>query len=167
MVATPQFTSLKLTDFSDVEFLHLLIDAQDDDGWTDSAHLAAMPELKWLEDIYKYPRNPISSRLVWLWKYGVVEREHKRDPKGNLLYISDDQNRPKWGQRWKLTALGEAMVTGTLTERQKASLDKLEATSMLDVTRWLTDQTREAPNAARKLMEREWRYGLNQNGRVA
>lgn len=158
-------TSLKLQDFSDVEFLHLLMDARSDDGWTDSAHLAEMDGLAFLGDVYKYPRNPISSRLVWLWRYGVVEREHKRDAQGNLLYIKDDQERPKWGQRWKLTALGQAMVSGKLTGRQRAHLEGLEAERMLDVTRWLTEQTREAPLAARRLMEREWRYGINQNGR--
>lgn len=150
--------SLTIEDFSDREFLLVMADVADADGWSDSDHVKdrlGMPS-----------RRHAAIRLSWLARFGAVEREHERDEAGNLRWTKD--GKPMHTQRWRMTPTGEALAAGTLGKRQADSLDKLDETQMLLVTRWLTDRARHANPTVTKLVAREWRYGTSalRNGRV-
>jgi len=149
---------LRVTDFSDREFLALCIEEIDAEGWFDAAAVVAKPELAGLEGV---ERRHVSSRCSWLWRYGVLEREHLWDEHGNPRFIAGDPERPKWGQRWRLTELGERYAGGHLTQRQEGTLARIGDERLMDLTRWLHEQLRDAPEVARNLMLREWRYGTH------
>lgn len=139
--------SLTLLDFSDREFLLIVNDCADGDGWADSEHVAAQLDLK--------SRASASSRLSWLARWGAVEREHARDEKGILRYTST--GKPVHTQRWRLTEAGAALAFGKLKAGQQKSLDKIDDTQLLEVTRWLSNRTRNG-NVTTKLALREWKH---------
>ena len=145
-------SSLRVTDFHDREFLALCIDAMDGDGWWDSAEVVKAPELKGLE------RKHVAQRCSWLWRYGVLEREHLADEHGNLRYVADDPGRPKWGQRWRLTPIGENVLMGAMTKGQRSTVEGMAPERMLELTRLFSQMLRDAPDVARNMMLREWRY---------
>lgn len=148
---------LTIDDLSDREFLLVLDDVADDDGWADSGHIA--------DQLDAAKKQIVSSRLSWLVRWGAVVREHDRDESGNLRYWAD--GKPRYTQRWALTPEGRALAFGSLKTRQRESLDKLDETQMIEVTRWLTTRSRSSSAVASKLIAREWRYGNSnkRNGR--
>ena len=71
-------TSLTIEDMSDREFLHVVLDVAEEDGWSSSDDVRrklGMPK-----------RFHASSRLSWLQRFGAVEREYARDEAGNIRY---------------------------------------------------------------------------------
>jgi hypothetical protein len=150
---------LRLIDFSDREFLALCVEAMDAEGWFSSQDVVEKPELGDLEG--ENPRRHVAVRCSWLWRYGVLEREHLWDEYGNPLFVAGDPERPKWGQRWRMTELGEHYLSGHLTKRQSEALERLGDERMLELTRWLHEHLRGAPDVARTLMLREWRHGTH------
>ena len=152
--------SLTIEDLSDREFLLVVLDVAEADGWADSDHVRLQLDMP--------KRFNASSRLSWLQRFGAVEREHERDEKGNIRYRKD--GKPRYTQRWRVTEIGEALAYGTLGKRQQDQLGKLSDDQMLHVTKWLSDRARGADNpTVTKLVAREWRYGASaqRNGRVA
>lgn len=149
-------TRLRLLDFSDREFLALCVEALDAEGWFNSEDVANKKELSSLDS--KNPVRNVSIRCSWLWRYGVLEREHLWDEHGNPLYVAGDKKRPRWGQRWRLTEIGAALLDGRLLAHQRRTLDKIEGHRLLALTSAFAAQLAEAPEEARNLMLREWRY---------
>lgn len=146
--------SLTILDLSDREFLLILDECGDADGWADSLAIANALDLE--------HRHSASSRLSWLARVGnLAEREHERDEHGNLRYRRS--GKPFYTQRWRLTELGRAYAYGRLKARQRETLERIDDVAMLEVTRFVTDRARRDP-AAKWLMNREWRYGLARNG---
>jgi hypothetical protein len=138
---------LTIDDYSDREFLLVLADVADADGWAESHDIADRLDLA---------RKAIaSSRLSWLRRWGAVEREHERDDNGNLRYHRD--GRAMHTQRWRLTDAGHALAVGSLRKGQESALAKIGDDQLLLVTRWLSERTRAGVSA--KLAQREWRYG--------
>lgn len=148
--------SLTLLDLSDREFLLILDEHGDADGWTDSLEVAQALELK--------HRHSASSRLSWLSRaeHPLVEREHLRDDHGNLRYHRD--GRIRHSQRWRLTDVGHAFAYGHLKAQTRNSLDRLDDVVLLEVTQIVADRARRDPTA-KWLLNRQWRYGINRNGR--
>jgi hypothetical protein len=145
---------LRIEDFSDREFLLILVDVADADGWSDSEHVRERMDLA--------ERRIASSRLSWLRRYGAVEREHARDETGNLRYHRN--GKLMFTQRWRLTKLGEAWAYGRLRKREETALAGMGEEQLPLVTRWLAERTRGETGAA-KLVQREWRYGhAHRNG---
>lgn len=140
--------SLRITDYSDREFLLVVLDQADDEGWTDSMHVANALGFE--------NRRFASSRFSWLARYGAVEREHARDESGNLRWTKD--GKPMHTQRWRLTELGEQVALGKLRRGDQSALDRLTPAQLPLVTRWLAERSRDATGMG-KLVEREWRYG--------
>lgn len=140
--------SLTIDDFSDREFLLIVVDAYDADGWADSQEVADRLDL--------VNRRFASSRLSWLARFGAVEREHRRDATGNLRWRKNGQ--PMWTQRWRLTAAGEALALGRLRKGDETALARLKDDQLLLVTRWLTQRSG-ADGTTAKLVQREWRHG--------
>jgi hypothetical protein len=141
--------SLTLLDLSDREFLLIVEDAYDADGWADSFEVARRCDLK--------ERRSAAIRLSWLWRNGVVEREHKRDESGNIRYHRN--GRVMHSQRWRLTEIGRAYAHGALKARTQQALDKVDDAAMLELTRYVTGRLRTGDPAARWMVNREWRYG--------
>lgn len=142
---------LTIEDMSDREFLLVLDDHADEDGWTDSQTIADALDLA--------ERRVASSRLSWLRRWGAVEREVERDEAGNIRVRRNGQT--FYTQRWRLTDVGAALAHGHLLARQQQSLERLEDAQMLEVTRWVTERARRVNGTAGKLMAREWRYGMS------
>jgi hypothetical protein len=147
---------LRLEDFSDREFLALCLEGGDADGWFSAKEVVKNPLLKNLEG--DTPHRHVANRCSWLWRYGILEREHLRDETGQFRYVKGDPDRPKWGQRWHLTELGEAYLSGALTKRQEGMLEKIEPERMLSMVGWFTGEIEASPDAARNLLLREWRH---------
>jgi hypothetical protein len=140
--------SLRIEEYSDREFLLIVVDAYDGDGWADSEHVAKLLDLK--------GRKIASSRLSWLRRYGAVEREHLADETGNIRYHRNGT--AMHTQRWRLTELGEAVAYGRLRKGDETALSKLGDGQMLLVTRWLSERSHINGDMA-KLVQREWRFG--------
>ena len=140
--------SLRIDDYSDREFLLVLADHLDDDGWAES--------LKVSRALGFENRRLASARLAWLARYGAVEREHARDDAGNIRWHKD--GRPMHTQRWRLTELGAAVAGGRLRKGDETALGRLRDDQLPLVTRWLSERSRGDVGMA-KLVQREWRYG--------
>lgn len=140
--------SLRIDAFSDREFLLVVLDHADADGWADS--LAVSQALGFEE------RKKAAGRLRWLREYGAVEREVEMDATGNIRVWRDGKVRHT--QRWRLTELGEAIAYGRLRKGDETALSRLGEGQLHLVTRWLSERSRGDTGLA-KLIQREWRYG--------
>lgn len=146
---------LTIEDLSDREFLLVVADTTDADGWADSL---AVGQALGFED-----RRKAAQRFRWLFTYGAVEREHERDESGNLRWHKS--GKPMYTQRWRLTELGAAVAHGTLRKSDQSALARLGEAQLPLVTRWLSEHSRGDTGMA-KLVQREWRYGhARRNGR--
>jgi hypothetical protein len=139
---------LRIEDYSDREFLLVLADVAEGDGWADSEQVAMKMDLA--------NRKVASSRLSWLRRYGAVEREHRRDENGNIRYHRN--GKAMHTQRWRLTPVGEAIAFGKLRKGDETALSRIRDDQMILVTRWLTDRAGASTDFG-KLITREWRYG--------
>jgi hypothetical protein len=147
--------TLTLLDLSDREFLLIVEDAYDADGWADSYEVARRCDLT--------ERRSAAVRLSWLARSGVAEREHARDEGGNLRYHRN--GKVMHTQRWRLTDLGHAIAHGSIKAKQQRALDGIEDAALLELTSYVTDRLRHDP-AAQWLAKRQWRYGTeNRTGR--
>jgi hypothetical protein len=140
--------SLTILDFSDREFLLVLVDVADADGWADSLQVANQLDLK--------SRKLASSRLSWLRRYGAVEREHVRDEHGAIRYHRN--GKAMTTQRWRLTELGEQLAYGKLRKGDARALEGMNAGQMLLAARVISERTNDDSGMS-KLVQREWRYG--------
>lgn len=140
--------SLRITDYSDREFLLVVADHLQDDGWAESLDVARALGFE--------NRRFAAQRFAWLARYGAVEREHERDEGGNIRYRKD--GRIRYTQRWRLTPLGEAVAYGQLRKGDETALGRLREDQLPLVTRWLSERSRGDTGMA-KLVQREWRYG--------
>ena len=143
--------SLTIEDYSDREFLLLVPEYADSDGWTDSQAIAEVVGLS-----RRYP----AQRLAWLARFGAVEREHMRDEHNNIRYRRN--GKPMFTQRWRLTDIGDALAHGKLKATQEKLLEGLSDDQMLLVTRAVGSRQRHADNpTVAKLISREWRYATS------
>jgi hypothetical protein len=140
--------SLRITDYSDREFLLVVADHLQDDGWAESLEVSRALGFE--------NRRLAAQRLAWLARYGAVEREHARDEAGNIRWHKD--GRPMHTQRWRLTPLGEQVAHGRLRKGDETALARLGDAQLPLVTRWLSERSRGDSGMA-KLVQREWRYG--------
>jgi hypothetical protein len=63
-------------------------------------------------------------------------------------------------QRWRLTPLGVGVASGTLKTGQRKSLEGLRDDQLIEVTRWLSERTRNgSAGGVSRLALREWRHG--------
>lgn len=139
---------LRLQDLSDREVLLVIIDQADGDGWTDSQTIADALDLR--------ERRIASSRLSWLQRWGVLEREHERDEAGNLRWRRD--GKPVYTQRWRPTGIGQDLASGSLRKAQQTAMTGARDGEMVELVRLLAEHQRQAPLAVRQLMRREYRY---------
>ena len=139
---------LTILDFSDREFLLVLNDVADDQGWSLAADMAAQLDVSNVRNV--------SSRLSWLVRFGAVEREQARDHTGSIRTTRDGKT--VYTQRWRMTEPGRALAFGKIKATQQRTLDNFDDTQLLLVTRWLSERTR-ADGVSARLATREWKYG--------
>jgi hypothetical protein len=147
----PQLERLTVEDLSDREFILIVIDFAQADGWTESLDVA---KALGFED-----RRFAAQRFAWLARYGAMEREYDRDQSGNIRYYRD--GRIRHTQRWRPTDVGRVLAAGHLRKGDQSALDRLRPEHMLELTAWMTDRARGADWTTRKLVERQWRYGTS------
>jgi hypothetical protein len=146
--------SLTILDLSDREVLLVLRDVAEDDGWGYAEAVGLR-----LGIIEEHARRAAAVRLSWMVRYGAVEREHLVDADGRLRYINDDVGRPKYGQRWRLTEIGEAFADGRLKRAQERAVEDASTAQLLLVAQAVAERARHLDSApAAKLIEREWKH---------
>lgn len=146
--------SLNIVDLSDREVLLMLRDVADADGWAYAYDVGER-----LGIVEEHRRRASANRLSWMTRFGAVEREHLQDADGRYRYVNDDPDRPKYGQRWRLTVIGEAIASGKLRAAQERAVEELGEAELVLITRLVAERARGATNAtAAKLVEREWKH---------
>lgn len=137
-------TSLKLTEFEDIEFLARLEDLADEDGYTSTQVLADGLNL----DV-EYPARNVGSRLSWMRRYGVVEKD------------------PERAQFWRLTLVGSELVHGKLTRSQRTMIQRVGPDGTLAMIRAVSQRiVTDRRDEAIHLASRQWRYGLAERKRL-
>ena len=127
--------SLRLVDFLDEEFLALVVDNADYEGWASSKMIA---EAILSEEITT--RN-VGSRLAWMKKYGVVER----DTRPGRTY-----------RHWRLTSAGEALVRARFTKRQTDALHTVSDEQLWRLTAELSDRYEVVDDTTANLVRRRF-----------
>lgn len=143
MAARKNGFHLRMTDMSDREVLGLVEDQADEDGWTEAAAVATA---LWPR-IYNGSANAesqvkaaraVASRLAWMRRYGIVDREEK-------------------SRRWALTREGEHLLNGKLSGAQASAIKSLKGSTLVLAIHEVTE--RPADEMLATLMRRAWRYG--------
>jgi len=140
---------------SDREVLLVLRDLSesDADGWVYAYDVGER-----LGVVEQHRRRAAAQRLSWLKRYGAVEREHEADEHGNLLYVAGDTHRPRWGQRWRLTPVGEDFATGKLRAAQERALESVTDANLALVAQAVAERARHSSATLANLVEREWKH---------
>jgi hypothetical protein len=147
-----ELEGLRLRDLSDREFLLVIRDA----GGVLPLYVTAADISEHLRLTGEHPIRSVSSRLAWMKRIGVVEREYERDRNGNIV---EHNGKPVTLQGWALSTLGFAMAVGKLTKAQEKQFDRLEDGQMLVTVGMLTSRVQRDPVIGR-LMDRAYRSGL-------
>jgi hypothetical protein len=157
MAVAPAVTprSLRVTEFSDRELLHILDDLTkegkaDSDGWVPVELISERCAL----------RHPNPVRCV-VSRFGYMQRSH----------IAVIERKPK-ELAYRLTGFGFSVVSGAkLTVTQRKALENLPDAKLLAVTGVLTQRYRAGGEQVGTLIRREFTYGtmrrLNGNGNGA
>jgi hypothetical protein len=127
---------LKLSDLSDREFLLVIRDA----GAMPGVFVSAQDIADHLRLTGEHPLRSVSSRMSWMRRLGVVERDP--DSKG-----------------WCLSELGLQMAVGKLKKAQEEALERLQDGQMLVTVHWMTRRVQNDPTVGR-MMDRAYRSGL-------
>lgn len=125
--------SLKLADFLDEEFLALLDDLGDHEGWVSSHTIA--------EAIPIEVRN-VGSRLSWMRRYGVVERDTRPG--------SPTRN------EWRLTQVGVQLVNARFTKSQQTTISSVKDEQLWGLARELSVRYERVDSAAANLIRRRF-----------
>lgn len=139
----PKF-SARLEAFSDREFLSLVVENADVDGWADTRELAGIIFPAAMNN--GHSRNAISAvsvRLGWMRRFGVVSKK----PKAEL--------------RWGLTPTGHSFVLGSLNNKLTDSLSELSDDKLLELQHQINLRYRRADPLAQHMIRREFRYGTS------
>ena len=125
--------SLRLADFLDEEFLALVADLADYEGWVSTHQIA--------EAIPIDTRN-VGSRLSWMKRYGVVER----DPRPGS---------PTRGH-WRLTEAGKAMVEARFSQTQEKTLAGVKDEQLWRLTSIVANRYEGVSEATANLIRRRF-----------
>lgn len=150
-MARTALRSLKNSDFSDRELLHLLSDLADSDGWTTTPELATALGIKPSESMTPrqqeaYARRCVGSRYAAMKRFGFVERDETRT-------------------KWRVTKVGRDLMSGKLTKGLEQALGKLSSGDRILIMRSLTQAFRTDRVEAATMLRREWQHGAHRNGK--
>jgi len=125
--------SLRLVDFLDEEFLALVVDNADHEGWASSQMIA--------ESIGISTRN-VGSRLSWMRRYGVVERD--TSPGSTTQGF------------WRLTERGEALVKARFSKGQQTALSSLRDEQLWELATQLSERYETVDDVTANLVRRRF-----------
>jgi hypothetical protein len=149
-----ELPGLTLLDLSDREVLLVMLDC----GGAPPMWITAKDVAEKLNLVGDNPSRSVSSRLSWLRRYGAVEREYRRDSNGNIIETAG--GKPIYEQGWQLSELGMQIATGKISKTQQASLDRLNDGQLVLLTQALTTRAQSVADGARRLLDRQYRYGV-------
>jgi DNA-binding HxlR family transcriptional regulator len=130
--------SLRLSDFLDEEFLALVVDHANYEGWVSTRELAEAIDPSG-ETITT--RN-VGSRLAWMHRYEVVERDTR--PGSPTRY------------HWRLTEVGEAMIKARFTKQQTTMIENLHDEQLWKLTQSLSHRYEHVDYTAANLIRRRF-----------
>lgn len=159
MARPPKLTHLRLEDLSDREVLLVLLDVADGGGWASAQDIADQLGIVSPEEDPGHARRVVTSRLVWLMRWGALDREPaeavpKRKAGEEPVY-----------RRWRCSAIGHDMATGQLRKAQEAALADARDGDMLLLAQQLVGRMQGSGTTVRNLVRREWRYRTEYAGR--
>jgi hypothetical protein len=135
---------------SDAEILGIVDDLADENGWT--ATHAVRLQLGENHDTDK--RSGIPIRLAWLRRYGWLE-------KGEREKIEQSDGTWVWTQRWRLTAMGQALLDNPdLSRAVENALGKLNPAQRLRLTRELGEAGHGTAPEIRAALRRQWQRSM-------
>jgi hypothetical protein len=103
------------------------------------------------------PRRSVISRFSWMTRYGAMRREIQTDDTGSALVTK--AGRPRYGQRWGLTARGEQIALGKLSATQERTLEAISEDALVLAVRRIARRGLDAgDDTLETLVKREWRY---------
>lgn len=149
--------NLKLESFSDREILHMLNDAQGDEGWVDLDSLVSRVGIsrngKSEEAHLIYVHRCLSIRLSWIKRLsGTVEKEPK---KATLP------------SRWRLTVSGQEVVKAKLSGDLSTKLESVGDFAALSALGIVARRYMRTDVSSANLLRREWQHGIHPNRRPA
>lgn len=136
---------LTLLDYSDRELLHIVHEvAEEHGGSAPSMEIALALGLN-----EKEKAQSVGSRLMWLRRFGAVERVPGRNP-----------------AEWMLTEPGRSLAFGTARKSQLNAVNDAAPEQLLLIVREIGTLQREVHGeTARNLIRREWYRSSRRNGR--
>ena len=146
MASRRKVTSLQLLEFTDIEFLHLLLDHGGEDGWISTEELA--DEIGLIGD---HRNQNVGVRLGWMRRYGCVERNMQPGDPHRL--------------DWRLTELGEQLIASGLRASQLRMFSDMDEGQLWEASRVVGDFLPGMSNAGYHMMRRQWRINISRGGR--
>jgi hypothetical protein len=135
-----RLTDLKLESFSDRELMMLILDLRDADGTVTPEEIADRLDLD-----TPTPVRCVSSRLSWLRRYGILDRN-------------------RYG--WYFTTKGEQIATAKpLSSSQQSWLSKLSPERGMDTTLMLGHLYNRYDGPEAVMMRRAWQYSISKRRR--
>lgn len=148
MAPTPN--SLKLHVFSDRELLHVVKDCTDTRGdWVRSLTVA---EAIGLDKTHTRPKQCVSIRLSYMARKTETLEKMRDQKTGDMLF--------------RLTPLGEKVLSGRIDKRTQDRLDKAEEGELVMLTRYVTSRFQRSSASGATLLRREWSHGTHRERAV-
>jgi hypothetical protein len=136
---------------SDSEILGILDDLADENGWTSTYAVRVQLGEKMDQSDRK---SGVGPRLAWLRRYGWIER-------GERDRIEQTDGTWVWTQRWRLTAMGNALLDNPdLSKTVENALSKLNPAQRLRLTRELGDAGSATAPEIRNALRRQWQRSM-------
>lgn len=138
MAAQPK-VSARLQMFSDREFLQIVSELADEEGWADAEEIAKRifpSEMRTERRLNAV--QAVSIRMSWMKRFGVIEQ-------GGV-------------KQWGLTEKGEAFARGKFSDALAKRIEGIAEDQLLELTNIVSSRLRSGDPVAVKMMRREWHY---------
>jgi RIO-like serine/threonine protein kinase len=112
--------SFKITDYSDIEVMHVIDDGKDSDGWTDPMDIA---------ETLSMPARNVASRLGVMRRLGLIDRQSMASYA--KIKLSD---RGETVFRARLSSVRQAQVSSAFTNSPVYSISLLSRAQMDNIT---------------------------------
>jgi hypothetical protein len=144
-------SSLKLADYPDPELLAIVQDVADDDGWATAKIVANQLGVQGEHE--GHGARCVSSRFAYLKRIGLLEVDVA------------SQKSTATDTKWRVTAIGNALMRGRLNKTQEKMLTGMDPAARIRAIRELAKVTTEAGDSVRQVSRREWRRNAEMKAR--
>lgn len=147
-MARTALRSLRILDYQDRELLHIAVEEADNEGWVSTEDLAATLRISHPEgngnisdkERLHHAHRCVGSRFSYMARIGWVERNEAKT-------------------MWRVTEIGQDLMSGRLSRRLHSSLDKLSPGDRILVMRELAKTFAASPVVVGTALRREWAHG--------